>query len=315
MRGANPKLDYAAFGLALSSSFELPGLQARAATQGALRLELCTPPEVERLWTGGDRPPVWATVIDGRACTVRWGRDGDYLTSYGEEGLFLLSSDRRSLHCAHVCRPTPAWQRFLLDTVLWSASLLSGVELLHASAVQGRAGVVAFAGFSGEGKTSLAAELILREANLFTDDILAFPPSPGVLRAHPGPALMNIPRVKGAVRGPGVVLARLGEEDWVTVDRAAVEPDGLAALCLLRRRPGAALELRRLPPNVLDLLPFALAFPHLSERMHDRFALYARLATEVPVYELTAPVDAPAAAMADLVEPLVFGPARWERAA
>jgi hypothetical protein len=75
------------------------------------------------------------------------------------------------------------------------------------------------------------------------------------------------------------------------------------------------LRLRPLRPTVLDLLPFTLGFPHLRGRLRQRFMLFARLAAEVPIYELSAPLDAPPRSLADLVEPLVFGPVRKERAA
>jgi hypothetical protein len=303
---------YRAFALPLSSRFELPALRPAPAAAGALGLKLSTRTAVERLWSGGDLDPVWSTAIDGRPCVTRLGSNGDYLMSYGDDAIFLLSPRGRSLHCAPVDRLSVSWQRFLLDTVLWSASLLSGMELLHASAVQGGAGVVAFAGFSGGGKTSLAAELVRRDASLFTDDILALPPTQGELRVYPGPPLMNLPRTQA---GPGAVLARFHDEDWVEVKRAATRPDRLAAVCLLRRQAGAGLGLRRLPPNVLDVLPFALGFPHLRGRMRRRFALYARLATDVPMYELLAPLDASPGEIADLVEPLIFGAASWDEAA
>jgi hypothetical protein len=307
---------YRAFALPLSSSFELPGLRPTPAAPGALRLKLSTRTAVERLWSGGNRQPVWSTAIDGRPCTMRIGRSGDYLMAYGQDAVFLLSPDGRSLRCAPTDRTAASWQRFLLDTVLWSASSLSGVELLHASAVRGSAGVVAFAGFSGGGKTSLAAELMRRDADLFADDILALPSTQGELRVHPGPALMNLPCAQGKPDGLGAVLARFDDEFWVSVERAATTPDPLAALCLLRRRAGVGLALHRLPPNVLNVLPFALGFPHLRGRMRRRFVLYARLAAEVPAYELTAPVGASPGAIADLVEPLVSGAAAArERAA
>jgi hypothetical protein len=306
---------YRAFALPLSLSFELPGLRPAPAVPRALRLELSTRTAVERLWSGGDRQPVWTTTIDGRPCTMELGAEGDYLMSYGDDALFLLSYDGRTLRCAPLDRPSAPWHRFLLDTVLWSASSLSGVELLHASAVRGSAGVVAFAGFSGAGKTSLAAELLRRGADFFADDILALPPTLGQLRVHPGPALMNLPCAHGEPDGLGAVLARFDDEYWVSVQRAATTPEPLGALCLLRRRAGVGLALRRLPPNVLDVLPFAVGFPHLRERKRRRFVLYARLAAEVPVYELLAPVGAGPGAIADLVEPLVFGAARRKWAA
>jgi hypothetical protein len=185
---------------------------------------------------------------------------------------------------------------------------------MHASAVRGSGGVTAFAGFSGGGKSSLARELVRRGASLFTDDILALPPVPDQLRAHPGPALMNLPR-SGGREGVGEVIGRFPDKDWVTVPRAAREADRIAAICLLRRRSGATLALRRLRPTVLDLLPFTLGFPHLGGRLRQRFVLFARVAAEVAVYELSAPLQAPPQLLADVAAPLVFGAADWERAA
>jgi hypothetical protein len=306
---------YRTFALPLRSSFPLPGLAPAPAEPGALSLRVVSGSHIQRLWSGADDEPVWITAIDGRPYTMTLGREGDYLMTYGQDARFLLSPDLRELRCSP-SRPSEAgWRRFLLDTVLWSASLLRGVELMHASAVQGGTGVTAFAAFSGGGKSSIAREMMRRGASLFADDILALPPAGGELRAHPGPALMNLPRPHVGHDRVGDVIGRFPEEDWVTVPRAAREPDRIAAVCLLRRRSGAALRLGPLRPTVLDLLPFTLGFPHLRGRLRQRFMLFARLAAEVPIYELSAPLDAPPRSLADLVEPLVFGPDRKERAA
>jgi hypothetical protein len=303
---------YRTFALPLTSSFPLPGLTPVPAQPDALSLQLASCAEIERVWSDADGEPVWVTAIDGRPYTMTRGRDGDYLMAYGQDARFLLSPDFRELRCCPARPSEAAWRRFLLDTVLWSSSLLRGVELLHASAVQDGVGVTAFAAFSGGGKSSLARELMRRGASLFTDDILALPPAHGELRAHPGPALMNLPRQE---EGHGNVIGRFPDEDWVTVPRAACEPDRIAAICLLRRRSGAPLALRRLRPTVLDLLPFTLAFSHLPGRQRQRFLLFARVAADVPVYELSAPLEAPPSSLADVVEPLAFGAAHEERAA
>jgi hypothetical protein len=308
-------LHYRAFAIPLMSSFPLPGLAPAAADAGALSLQLAPGSQIQRLWSGANGGPVWTTAIDGRPYTMTLGTEGDYLMAYADEARFLLSADLRELRCAPARPEHPAWRRFLLDTVLWSASLLRGVELLHASAVQGGAGVTAFAAFSGGGKTSVARELLLRGATLFADDIVAVPATDGELRAYPGPAVMNLPRRIGGPKGVSEVLGQFPEEDWVTVPHGASGPDRIAAVCLLRRRPGAALALRRVEPTVLDLLPYTLGFPHLRGRQRQRFLLYARLATEVPVYELSAPPEAPSRALADVVGPLVFGCAGRRRAA
>jgi hypothetical protein len=304
-----------AFALPLRSSFPLPGLAPAPAEAQPLRIQIAADSKIERLWSGADGEPVWVTAIDGRPYTMALGREGDYLMTYGRDARFLLSPDLRELLCSPA-RPTEAgWRRFLLDTVLWSASLLNGVELMHASAVRSEAGVTAFAAFSGAGKTSLARELMRRGASLFADDILAFQPSSDDLHAHPAPALMNLPRHDAGHDRVGDVLGCFPGEDWVAVPGAAREPDRVTAVCLLRRRSGAGLALRRLRPTVLDLLPFALGFAHLRGRLRQRFMVFARLAEEVPVYELSARPDVPPGSLADLVEALVFGPDRQEMAA
>jgi hypothetical protein len=304
-----------AFALRLRSSFPLPGLTPAPAAPEALCLQLASDSHVQRLWSGTDDEPVWVTAIDGRPYTMALGREGDYLMTYGQEARFLLSPDFGELRCAPARPREPGWRRFLMDTVLWSASLLSGVELMHASAVRGGAGLTAFAAFSGSGKSSVAHELMRRGASFFADDIVAVPESGGELLAHPAPALMNLPRQSGRHDRVGDVIARFPDEDWVAVPGAAREPERITAVCLLRRRSGTGLALRRLRPTVLDLLPFTLGFPHLRGRLRQRFVLFARLAEEVPVFELSAPLDAPPRSLADLVEPLVFGPDRRERAA
>jgi hypothetical protein len=304
-----------AFALPLASSFPLPGLAPAPAETGALRLQLASDSHIERSWSGADDEPVWVTAIDGRPYTMALGRNGDYLMTYGRDARFLLSPDLRELRCSPARPAEAGWRRFLLDTVLWSASLLNGVELMHASAVRGEAGVTAFAAFSGGGKTSLARELMRRGACFFADDILAFPWSGGELHAHPAPGLMNLPRHNCGHDRIGEVIGCFPGEDWVAVPGAAREPDRVAAVCLLRRRSGAGLALRRLRPTVLDLLPFTLGFQHLRGRLRQRFMLFARLAQEVPVYELSAPLDASPGSLADLVEPLVLGADRRERAA
>lgn len=306
---------YRAFALPVRSSLPLPGLAPSAPETGALTLEVAPRREIDDLWSGPAGEPIWSTAIDGSPYAMRLGRADDYLMTYGDDALYLLSADLRELRCAPEQPADPAWRRLLLDTVLWTVSLLRGVELMHASAVKGTTGVVAIAAFSGGGKTSLAWELIRRGAALFTDDILALPAVGGELRAHPGPGLMNLPHPEQGRHLVGEVLGSFPTEEWVTVPRAALGAERLAAVCLLRRRRGATLALRRLNPTVLDLLPFSLAFPDLRGRLQQQFMLYSRVATEVPVYELSASLDAPPGSLADLVEPLATGPDRRRPAA
>ena len=314
---AAERFHYRAFALPLSSSFRLVGLAPAVPADQALSLELAREGEIQRSWSGSAGEPVWTTVIDGSAYTMELGRAGDHLMTYGNDAVFHLSADGNVLRCAPADRSAKAWQRFLLDTILWSVSLLRGVELLHASAVCGSKGVVAFAAFSGCGKTSLAIEMVRRGSALFADDILALPPSSGELRAYPGPPVMSVPdpRPGGGLGRLGEPLARFSGEVWLKVNDVAVEPAPVAAVCLLKRGRGAMPELRRLQATVLDLLPFTLGFSHPPSRMRERFVLFSRLAAEVPVYELSAPLDAPPPLLAELVQPLMLSTTGQDKAA
>lgn len=291
-----------AFGLDVESSSDLPGL--RPATAGGHPLTIQVVDDGEILPPDATAQPIWRTRIDDRPYAM-WGGNG-YTMVHSGSAAYALSADLRLLRCSPVDRADPAWRRFVLDTLLWSVSLLRGFELLHAAAVEGPAGVVAIAAGTGGGKSSLALELVRRGANLFCDDILALAPTPhdGVL-AHPGPALMNLP-VDRAPDDPDAFreLARFGDESWVALPAAVPAPRPVTAICLLERSPGAATELRPIEATGLHLLPHSLGFDHLDDRPRARFELFSTLAA-APILRLTADVDAPPAVLADALEPLL----------
>ncbi len=223
------------------------------------------------------------------------------LICYGHRAIFHLSTDGRILRCAPTERDDPIWQRVLLDTVLWTVSLLRGYEQLHASAVRTANGVVAFTAASGGGKTSLAAEFLRRGAALYTDDILALEQRDGVVVAHRGPALMNLPRsLVPEIAGEDNVLADFGEEQWVQVQRPALSAEPLAAVVIVARAAGLDTRCVRAENTALALLAHLVGFPYL-ERERTRFELYASLASTTPVLELTADLSVPTAELADLV--------------
>ena len=107
---------------------------------------------------------------------------------------------------------------------LWTVSLLRGFELLHASAVTTDHGLIALVARTGGGKSSLAAEFLRRGAALFSDDIVALDDAGGEVIAHPGPPLMNLPRVLPPAQVGGTVVAEFGDERWVALDRARRRP-------------------------------------------------------------------------------------------
>jgi hypothetical protein len=302
---------YRALGVELRSTFPLPGMRPLAGATGpAVSVELASLTDVERAWSGRGPGRTWeSTFSDGCHVRVDPGVAGDHRLMYGEHAAFHLSSDAQTLLCSPARFADPGWSRFLLDTALWSVSIIRGFEALHASAVEIHGAVVAFLAPTGGGKTSLAAELVRRGNPLFCDDVLALGTTKGGLRAHPGPPLMNLPL--GRLRAGAWIdatLATFEDEAWVAVANAVQEPRAVAALYLLDRRGGVDEGVRRVAPSPLRLLPHSIGFRHLTGRERARFEVLADLAAMAPIYTLTADPRATPAILADLVERSIAEP-------
>ncbi len=295
---------YSAFGLGLRSEFELPGMTPVDIPAPTVWIRLGEPDEVERAWPGTVHELV-GTLPDGCRCVSERADGGERRLTYGDRAAYLLSSDTATIVCAPKDVEDRSWQRFLLDAVLLNASEAQGLNALHASAVEGPSGVLAFATSAGGGKTSLAAELVRRGHRFFADDALTMDRCDGQMRAHPAPPLMNFPLAHPegfAASELGTVHAIFGSEAWVAVRDAAAEPRRIAAIHLLDRRPGLRAGLDLLPPSPVHLLPHALTGGGSRERMVGRFELLADLAGVTPVYRLRADPQASVAQLADLVE-------------
>jgi hypothetical protein len=297
-----------AFGLDFACAFHLPGIPALQAASPTLQIRLAEPAAVQDAWSGPAPSPAVAELVqDGLPYRAERGAAGDHRFSYGDRATFHLSAGGNTLLCAPLDAEAPEWRRVLLDSVLATASLLSGYEALHAAAVLGPDGAVALMGRTGGGKTTLAAELLRRGHPLFCDDVLALSRDGGIL-AHPAPPVMNLPA--GAPAPPGQALAAIGGETWVAVDRAASEPAPVAAVCLIDRRPGARPAVVPGPASPLDLLVHGLRSGNAPGRRQSRFELLSDLAAQTPAYVLEADTRTTAAEMADLLENAVPALAR-----
>jgi hypothetical protein len=289
---------FSAFGLEVASQVELPVPDQGGGGPADLELLWGDPESTDDLFATEERQVRRRNRYDGCPYELTEGADGDLLFRYGQRASFHLDPELTALRCFASERNEPTWQRVLLDTVLWSISLLRGFELLHAAAVVHEERLIAIVGLSGGGKTTLAAELLSRGGTLFADDILAF--SPGSALAHPGPPLMNLGngnRLDGAR-----LIAPIGEEAWVAVDRPTdPAPRPVDRIVLVERRAGAELSFERQPGNNLLLLPHSLSFPHQPERLTDRFEVFGDVAERAPIFRLTADLDVTPADLADLV--------------
>jgi len=303
---AGPPRRYRAFGLTWSSTFPLPLVETTSDAEPDVMLRLCE--DVDALWSGNPRTPDWRFRIDGRRFVVQRGWAGDFRLAQQEGVRFHLDRAATLIACEPAVVSDPASQRLLLDTVLWTTTLLHGLEGLHASAVQTASGAVAFLAGSGGGKTSIAFELVRRGYPLVCDDVLILERRGGGFVAHPSPPLMNLPAampVQGVEVDP---IARIGDESWVSVAHVATrQPSGLAHLFLLDRAPGLGGRIVAMEPTALDLLRHAQVHAFADAWELRRFELCSDLALRVPLSRIEADVDAAPSEIADLVERALTG--------
>lgn len=296
---------YNAVGLGLRSEFSLLGMSpVDNLTPPIVSIRLSTRGELEQTWPGTVEE-IAGTLPDGCSFRGELGSDGTRRLTYGERATYVLSADSGTILCAPSNFEEPSWQRFLLDSVLLKASDAHGFEALHASAVEGPTGVLAFATKSGGGKSSIAAELARRGHRFFADDVLAMARVDGQVHAYTSPPVMNLP-LAGAQTAPptqiGVALAVFDEEAWVAVRAHASEPRPVARIYLLARQAGLGLGLDLLQPSPMHLLPHVLTGGGSDERMTSRFELLGDLVAQSPIYRLRAPPEIGVAQLADVVE-------------
>lgn len=290
------------YGLGVETDINLPGTHPAGPAQRPHAVTLRAAP-------AGELPSLWEAprylrnlqAYDGAAFAMLESRDGDTLFAYGRSALFHLSADQATLRYAVGVQADRAWQRVLLDTVLWTVSLLRGFELLHASAVISDHGLIALVARTGGGKSRLAAEFLRRGATLFSDDIVALEEAGGEITAHPGPPLMNLPRVLAPAQVGGTVLAEFGDERWVVVDRPPVAPSPVAAVVLVNRVAGETPRCSAMEATSLTLLPHGVSLPHLADRARRRFDIFGSLIATAPVLSLHADPAVPPSELADRI--------------
>jgi hypothetical protein len=297
---------HVAYGLDLHASFPLIGMRTGDGRGlPSLALELLTPDELEDRWSGREGPPEWIGRLgDGCTLTVERGVCGDMLFTYGDRARFRLDASRERLECVPLCAGLH-WQQTLLGRVLPDVALLRGYEALHACAVDSPEGVVAVAGPSGMGKTTLALELMGRGWPLVADDVLTLGDGPEGVVGYPGSPHVNVAESSpGAAASEqlGATLGRLAGERWIAVHTAAERPRPVRMICLLERGPDCTLESRLLPSNPLPLVPYMLGLADGVERARHRFTYYGDLVDTATLLALTCASADPPRAVADLIE-------------
>jgi len=299
------------FGLSVEADFDMPCLPPtrRAGTLGNCVVRSGSLAELEEQWNCPDAArlfdisdeagqPLLTLDFHENAGARVWGH---------EHGTFVINADGTRIQCAPAAGPAWLWRRFLIGQVLPMAALLHGLEILHASAVSiGGHGLV-FAGPSLTGKSSVAAHLLLSDADLLADDVVSTEVSGDGVRAHPGMGLLGLRHEERVLLTPGQLDA-LGtciaenEKEQLFAVRSASGPQQVTGVYLLGRRAHGS-EVRFEPVDDSRFL-LASTFNNVfrtTERLQRMLDVYAALSRTAAVLRVIAPTTAPAATVADAI--------------
>jgi hypothetical protein len=311
-----------AFGLRIAGAFPAPGLWTAAATAARRRVSLgiVPPAALAQWWPDCEGEPLLRLPLgdNGPILALDEHPERGYRLRVDGFGDYLIAGDGQRV----LLTPGPVecwrWQRLLTAQVLPIAALAQGLELFHASAVALDGRVLAFAGASGAGKTTLAARVMLADAAFVSDDVLALERVGDEVIAHPGPALMNLRESTEQLLSAherkrlGVEIGRDKAGPRLLVRREA-QALPLHAICLLRRtssRNDRVRVVRLSAPGPAELLGAGFGTViRTPARLVRRLDLCAHMARHTTVFALEAPVQAGPEALAEAV----LRHAQWSR--
>ncbi|TAJ07057.1 MAG: hypothetical protein EPO61_13840 [Nitrospirae bacterium] len=182
-----PPLFYYAYGLTLGSDLPLPELFTSPRTVHHTRPDI--------LVTVGSRhgphpSPITPFLTRRSASGGVWMQhartEDGYLLRFPDYADFYVAADGRTVAIqASEGTSEDTLRHFLLDQVLPPVLTLHGQQAIHATAVLTQAGVCAFTGPAGTGKSTLAASFQFAGIPLISDDCLILEPQPDRVVARP----------------------------------------------------------------------------------------------------------------------------------
>jgi hypothetical protein len=301
-------VQYRAYGLSLLSDHDIPGLTPST---------LAEPVDVTIHWLGSAPIPfqpaehLYHTAESRDAAgapllVVRRSADGRcYSFDYSDGTRFLIADAGREVW-ARWSDPLTSEDTatYLLGPVLGFVLRLRGRLCLHASAVAFGVDAVAFAGPSGEGKSTLAAWLVSKGLKALTEDILPLRWDAGRMWADPGPPLIRLwqSSVQSLFGAPDSMP--LMTPNWdkrfqpLSAQTGTFVAESLpvrVVYLLAGREPGRrAAAIRSLTPQaaLLALVSNTYANRLLDTAMRAReFDLLGQMLSVVPVRDLQLPDD------------------------
>lgn len=296
---------YEQCGLRLRSTIPLPLREVEAGRahvevrRGAPLDTAAVPPgEVLASMDTGDGRRWYTATDDGERIRLRFHGCGEFVLDHALDQV--------------MCRPDPEGSAELLPVLLAGTVtafllLLRGRTVLHASAVAGDAGALAFVGQSGRGKTTMAALLCAAGAKLVADDLLVVDEGPPV-RCLGGSVEL---RLREAARPlaeafPASAGRRETEDARLGLRAAAIETRALPLAAIVIPSPSRTatrVDIERVGPA--DAVFWLLSFPRVTgmtraDLVQRQFEALTQIATEVPVYRAEIPWGPPfAPAIAD----------------
>lgn len=163
---------------------------------------------------------------------------------------------------------------------------VQGYEVLHASAVQTPEGVIAFCGFSGDGKTTIAYGLARKGHALWADDAVV------LASTEDGTSTVRFPHAVN-LRSAAREFFRLAGDEEVKLPGHDDRVDRLAALVVLGPTQAGPTELTSLPLGeaLAAVLPHAFCFFAEEGRAQKTVTAYLDVVSHIPVYRLHVPRD------------------------
>jgi hypothetical protein len=298
-----------AFGLPLELPPGLLAHELRPAKAGELRKPTVVTVEAGPIgeWDHPGVQRVREVLHQGR---VAWSVDVDADRGFRMESTgdvtMLVTHDGLSIRCAPAeSAGDGGWSALVTAQALPLAATLRQLEVFHASAVSIDGRAVLFCASQGGGKSSLAAQLVLRGAGLLSDDAVAIDgqllvhPSTGALHLRPA----ELARLSQAARDE-LQIGSAKRLDGRTV--GSVAPAGAAPLdsvCLLERSAegGPTMELLEAVDPVLLLGSTFNLSVRSPERLLRHLEFCARIAAHARVFRMRITLGIDAVALAEQV--------------
>lgn len=265
------------------------------------------PPVTVTVRRGQGRPPRPAPA-DGHDATDadEWcrveARDGHWVLEFLGGVTFVVERDPVVVrYHSHEGVAPETLRHLLLDDVLPRALSLTGVFVLHGSAVVTRYGALVLLGVSGQGKSTLAGAFARSGRPLLADDgVIVRPTAAGWVATASYPGMRLYPRsveAIGGLRAVGPVSEHTTKLRYGTATLATqADPHWLGGLLSLQSPPAdhpdrLAVEEMGPTAKVKHLLDQAFALPGSIADFTAQLDAAVLLAEEVPMAQLLVPRD------------------------